>query len=96
MLCQFLYMEVFALIGAVLGFWTLRDKPGMERRNWEMFKSVSVGMFTAFIVYILVVIKVGEVHLVGMALSGGFAFGGTDAGIKLYQKISGEKKHERD
>ena len=88
MLCQFIYVEVFAFIGAILGFWTLRDKPGLEKRRWEMFKSVAVGMFTAAIIYTIMYEELGKSHLLSMMIAAGFAFGGTDAGIKLYQKLS--------
>jgi amino acid transporter len=86
-LIQFVYVEALALVGAVIGFWVIRDKKELERRRWEMFKSAAAGMFVAAIVYQWCVEKMDYSHTLGMMVAGGFAFGGTDAALAIYQKI---------
>lgn len=80
-------MEIFACVGSVLGFLSMRNDPSLcvKERRTQMIISVLTGMFGATIVYILFSRKGGQDHEVSLALAGIMAFGGTDAMIKLLQ-----------
>lgn len=90
----YVYMELFAFIGAVLGFLSLRNHE--EDRKTQMILSVLTGMFAAAIVYTLLYEEMGRSHTVSLVISGGVAFGGTDAMISLYQNLKKRIEDKKD
>ena len=86
---QYIYVGLFSFVGASLGFWSLRYQEGTDgvKLALEYLRSVLTGIFSALIIYAFCVEKFGEGHVMGMMVSGGVAFGGTDAAIAIYQKI---------
>jgi len=95
---DYVYVVVFSFIGASLGYWVLRYKEDMTRGQavTEYVKSVLVGVFTAIIIYTVLIEETGRGHNISTVVSGGVAFGGTEAMRILWEILLEKFKRKLD
>lgn len=84
-----IYITVWATIGSVLGFFTLRNNNKWEfkRKILELIKSIAVGCFFANVSFVYFIEQAGLSERLSLLFSGALAFGITDIIITQWTKF---------
>lgn len=84
-----LWVLVWAIIGSILGFFSIRNKPEwlLKDRLIQLALSVSMGMFFALPMYIFLIEEHKLSNRLSILLAGSIAFCISDIIISLWQKL---------